>query len=103
MEEIKIKKYLLSEGIPPQIKGFRYITLAIKLCNDNPDYLYNITTKLYPKIASTYNDTYSKVERAMRHAITFLKKRYTNGQFIGTALIELQELESPKKRGGKNV
>lgn len=103
MEEVKIERYLLNKGIPPQIKGFRYMTTAIQLCQKNPDYLYSITKKLYPKVASTHHDTYSKAERAMRHAITFLGKSTTNSEFIGTALIELKELYAIKKRGAKNV
>ena len=103
MEEIKIERYLLNKGIPPHIKGFRFIVTAIKLCQENPDYLYSITTKIYPDIESMYNTTFAKVERSIRHALTFLDKKYTNAQFIGVALIELKELYLDKKRGAKNV
>ena len=86
---MEVKKYLLNKGISPQIKGFTYLENAIKLCKDNKKYLWNLTTILYPEISRIYGDTYSRVERAMRHAISKIKPYKTIGAFIGTALIEL--------------
>lgn len=103
MEEIKIEKYLLSKGIQPQLKGFRYLVEAIKICQKKPEALYGMTTIIYPKIASMYKDSYSKTERAIRHAISTSDKFYTNAKFIGLSLIELKEFCSTKKRGAKNV
>ena len=36
---------------------------------DNPDIINSITKQLYPNIASKFETTSSKVERAIRHAI----------------------------------
>lgn len=103
MEKIKIEKYLLDKGIPAHLKGFEYMATAIQLCQEDKSYVYNVTKKLYPKIASMYNDTYSRTERAIRTTLTYLDRDYTNASFIARALIELRELYPQKKRGGKNV
>lgn len=92
MEDIKIERYLLNKGVPPHLKGFQYMVTAIKLCQDDNDYLYNVTTKLYPQLAKIYNDTYSRTERCLRTTLTHLSRPHTNSSFIGTALIELREL-----------
>lgn len=105
---MEIEEYLLSLELEPQLKGFRYVATAIRLCQEDVDYLYNLTTKLYPKIAKMYNDTYTKVERALR---TVIYKRFddvTVGKFIGTSLIELKKIYSETgknttKRKCKNV
>lgn len=94
MEKIKIERYLLDKGIPPYFKGFRYLTTALMLCEEDETYLYKLTTKLYPKVAETFSDTTIRTERALRTAIESVSKSYTNGMFLGTALIELRELEA---------
>ena len=61
---------LLKElGMPPHLLGYGYTICAIKLAMDDHTYLRQITDRLYPEIASRYNTTPSRVERAMRHAI----------------------------------
>lgn len=61
-----INEFLLSLGIRPHIKGFRYLKYIFEndLNCDN-----DITTVLYPTIAKAFNTTPSRVERAIRHAI----------------------------------
>lgn len=100
MEEVKIERYLLNKGIPPQLKGFRYIVKAIELCLRDMKYLYNITTKLYPNISQIYDDTPARTERAIRHAIKFLDREYKNSEFLATALIELKENYGKNKMEG---
>ena len=42
---------------------------AIQLCLNDREYLRNITKGLYGDIASKYNTTPSRVERAIRHGV----------------------------------
>lgn len=56
-------------GIPPHIKGYRYLREAILLVVNRVELLGSITKELYPSIARTHCTTPSRVERAIRHAI----------------------------------
>ena len=58
-----------SLGIPSHIKGYSYIRDGIDLMYRNPNMIGAITKELYPEIASKYDTTSSRVERAIRHAI----------------------------------
>lgn len=65
----RIANIFLSAGIPPHIKGYRFLREAIKQIVLNPDLLNSITKELYPAVALRFGTTSSKVERAIRHAI----------------------------------
>lgn len=56
-------------GIPPHIKGYRYLREAIILVIHHVELLSSVTKELYPAIARNYQTTPSRVERAIRHAI----------------------------------
>ena len=64
-----ITDLLHSLGIPSHIKGYSYIRDGIDLMYRNPNMIGAITKELYPEIASKYDTTSSRVERAIRHAI----------------------------------
>lgn len=91
MVKEEIQNFLLEKGIKPHLLGFKYLTDAIDIVLLNEDYQYNITTKLYPCIASKENTTCSKVERAIRHAIENARLRFTNSYFIALAVLEIQK------------
>ena len=64
----KIRLLLLSLGIKPHVRGFKYLIEAIQIYAEaNGD--ISITKELYPQIAFKFDTTGSRVERAMRHAI----------------------------------
>lgn len=65
----KLSNIFIRAGIPPHIKGYQFLREAVKLSVSKPDMINNITKKLYPSIAESFNTTASKVERAIRHAI----------------------------------
>ena len=65
-----IHTILLSIGIPPNLLGYQYITYAIALIFSNPEYMHHITKGLYMDIASQYETTPARVERANRHSIS---------------------------------
>ena len=56
-------------GVPAHIKGYQYLREAIMMVIKDIDFINQITKSLYPQIASKFNTTPSRVERAIRHAI----------------------------------
>ncbi len=67
--QLSITKILHELGMPSHIKGYQYIREGIMLIYKNPDMIGGITKELYPEIASRFDTTTSRVERAIRHAI----------------------------------
>ena len=67
--EISITKILHELGMPAHIKGYQYIRDGIIMIYNNPEIIGGITKELYPDVATKYNTTVSRVERAIRHAI----------------------------------
>lgn len=106
----KITNLLHDLGIPSNIKGYQYVKNAILMVYKDPNYIGNITNKLYPQISNKYKTTIQKVERAIRHAIEVAwlrgdidlmeeifghsvdidKSRPTNSEFIVTIADELK-------------
>jgi len=66
---VAISKLLHKLGIPSHIKGYNYIRECVFLFYKNSDLYSGITRDIYPKVASKYSTTSSRVERAIRHAI----------------------------------
>lgn len=64
-----ISKLLHELGMPSHIKGYQYIREAISMVYDNPEMVGGITKELYPELATKFDTTVSRVERAIRHAI----------------------------------
>ena len=56
-------------GVPAHIKGYQYLREAIMMVVSDIEVINQITKTLYPQIATRYNTTPSRVERAIRHAI----------------------------------
>ena len=67
--EVDVTNLLLEIGIPAHIKGYQYIREAILMVYDNPEIVGGITKELYPELATKFDTTVSRVERAIRHAI----------------------------------
>ena len=67
--KISVTKILHELGVPSHIKGYQYIREGIVLLYNNPEIVGGITKELYPEIASKYDTSVSRVERAIRHAI----------------------------------
>ena len=64
-----ITKTLQDLGIPSHIKGYQYIRDGVEIIFDRPDVIGGITKELYPELATKFDTTVSRVERAIRHAI----------------------------------
>lgn len=67
--QVSITKMLHELGMPSHIKGYQYIREGIMMLYNRPEIVGGITKELYPDIASKYETTVSRVERAIRHAI----------------------------------
>lgn len=65
----KITNIFITVGIPAHIKGYQFLREAIKMAIESPEIINSITKRLYPSIASKFETSASKVERAIRHAI----------------------------------
>ncbi|MDX8046039.1 sporulation transcription factor Spo0A [Gracilibacillus sp. S3-1-1] len=67
--EASITHIIHEIGVPAHIKGYMYLREAITMVYNDIELLGSITKVLYPDIASQFNTTASRVERAIRHAI----------------------------------
>jgi len=67
--EKEITNIMHDIGVPAHIRGHQYLREAIMLSIHNQELLGAVTKTLYPSVATTYNTTPSRVERAIRHAI----------------------------------
>lgn len=88
--EILVTEMIQNLGIPANIKGYRYIRTAILECVTNRSCLDCITKHLYPAVATKYETTPSRVERAIRHAIETAWERGSResmNAFFGTSNI----------------
>ena len=66
--DLEISQMLHNLGIPSHIRGYKYIRDGIMIIYNN-ETVSLITKEIYPQIASKYETTPSRVERAIRHAI----------------------------------
>lgn len=67
--QISITKMLHELGMPSHIKGYQYIREGVTMIYNDPNIIGGITKELYPELASKFDTTVSRVERAIRHAI----------------------------------
>ncbi len=67
--EAAITNVIHEIGVPAHIKGYLYLRDSITMVINNVELLSAVTKELYPSIATKYNTTSSRVERAIRHAI----------------------------------
>ena len=67
--EARITNIIHEIGVPAHIKGYIYLREAIAMIIEDMELLGAVTKELYPSIASKFNTTPSRVERAIRHAI----------------------------------
>ncbi len=73
------KLKLLKLNIPADIKGFTLLNQAIQTYEPGMQIM-----ELYRQLAEDNNDTLSRVERAMRHALSKTGIGMTTGNFIAT-------------------
>ena len=74
-KEIIITNIIHSMCMPANLKGYYYIRDAVKMVVDDVEYISEVTKMLYPEIAEKYKTLSSKVERAIRTAISITFER----------------------------
>ena len=103
--EVAASNMLQKVGVPPHVKGYRFLRDSIIwMANDN-EIINAVTKELYPGIAKRYNTTASRAERAMRHAIAmawqrgndgireyFEQCKPTNAEFIATLCEQVKQI-----------
>ncbi len=65
----KISNIFVTIGVPPHIKGYKYLREGIKMTVEDQSIINRVTKELYPRIGEKFQTSASKVERAIRHAI----------------------------------
>ncbi|HWR18371.1 MAG TPA: sporulation initiation factor Spo0A C-terminal domain-containing protein [Clostridia bacterium] len=56
-------------GMPPKYKGYAYVQYILMLTQQRQEYMYHLTTQLYPRVAQHFDVTQVSVERNIRFAI----------------------------------
>ncbi len=119
-QEKQVALLLKKVGIPPHLKGYEFIKMAVLIVLEDSNRIHYITKDLYPSVAQKYKTTASRVERAIRHAaevsfdnmspeliedlfgncVSFNKGKPTNSQFIAT-LVETIKINNDNEREEK--
>jgi len=92
----RVINILLSVGISANLQGYYFLKESIRLAIANPLYIGAITKIMYPKVASRFQTTACRVERAIRHAIevSYNKGKITNlNDIFGLTIFD--EAEKP--------
>ena len=90
----QIRALLLKIGVPPHVRGFRYLTEAVRLAATDPDCINHMTHLLYPSIANKLGVPASGVERGIRHAVKLAWARQKPGtldELLGRNVISAYE------------
>ena len=114
MTRIEIQDELIRIGVKPSLKGFRYLVEAIERYAPKKA----IYAGLYQEIAELHNDTISRVERVIRHAIDVCFDRNSrtlydlfggtidpergkpsNSEFIALLRLRMEQKEKPSRNG----
>ena len=67
--EKELSDIITEVGVTANLKGYKFLKEAILSVVKNQRLATKITKELYPLVASEYETSASKVERAIRHAI----------------------------------
>ena len=114
MTRIEIQDELIRIGVKPSLKGFHYLVDAI----ERYDPKKAIYAGLYQEIAELHNDTISRVERVIRHAIDVCfdhnsralydlfggtndpeRGKPSNSEFIALLRLRMEQKEKPSRNG----
>ena len=95
--ELEVIGALRELEVPVHLRGYEYIKTAIKCLRESPSTIHHITKELYPEVAKRHGTEGTRVERGIRHALTFaymdlvvMKKvmgtsrMLTNSEFLAT-------------------
>ena len=66
MEEVT--KILINLGVPANLQGFKFLQECITMVVREPEYIKQVTKRLYPEVGKAYSVNGGVVERSMRSA-----------------------------------
>ena len=90
MEEKQIMKLLLQMGITPDLKGFHYLTDAIRIWGSSGPDKTSVTKTVYPLVAEKYGVQPRIVERNIRHALDALGARVPLERTAGILGVDIE-------------
>ena len=67
--EDMIRQVLLEVGAPDHLAGHPYVVQGVLLVLENWEYMNNVMSGLYPRLAELFDSTPSRIERSIRHVI----------------------------------
>ena len=67
--QLDAEQLLRGLSVTGKLVGFRYAVCMVEQVTDDPDGIYLITKRLYPKTAHRFGVTVSSVERALRNVV----------------------------------
>ncbi len=70
-----VSDFLMSHGIYPHLRGYRYLRSALLRGLENPYFFDHITQICYPLLAEEFHASPQSVERAIRHALLRAEER----------------------------
>ena len=81
---MEVKEYLMQNGVGGEYSGYHYIIEGVQIIKSTANKTKVKMMAVYRQIAKKYETTTSRVERAIRHAISKLKfnKYNTNSHFL---------------------
>ena len=83
-----VTEVIRSVGIPPNIRGYRYLRSAVLRAVEDLGVMEAVTKELYPAVAEEFQTTPTRVERAIRHAIESACNRgHAGAMFKGLGLL----------------
>ena len=69
------RRLLFLAGASPNLKGCRYLRIALEMAGEDARLLDNLEGRLYPAIALRCGDKAANVERSMRYAMNLIWRR----------------------------
>jgi len=91
----ELKNTLISIGFIPNLKGYKFICTAVILTLEDNSLIDNVTSSLYPKVASFYGEKTASIERNIRHAI---KVAYNSKKIYEINNVFSSKILSPKEK-----
>lgn len=72
MHDREICEVLRDLGVPAHLKGFAGARVCINIVLEHPDYMDSLVKKVYATAAAELGSSTSRIERAIRHAISYI-------------------------------
>lgn len=74
MHDKEIRTVLKDLGVPVHLKGFEGACVCVQIVLEHPDYMNSFVRDVYGAAAKELGSSGSRVERAIRHAVSYVFK-----------------------------